>query len=105
QALEAARGGKPSWFRDLQRTAILRFAELGFPTTRHEDWKYTSVAPITGTVFKAAGFELNGLGASKLQDLSPLGAQSNQLVFVNGYFSPKLSSLDLPAGNLKAGSL
>jgi Fe-S cluster assembly protein SufD len=105
QALEADRGGKPSWFRDLQNSAILRFAELGFPTTRHEDWKYTSVAPITGTAFKPAGFELNGLGAGRLHGLSPLGAQANQLVFVNGYFSPKLSSLDLPAGNLKAGSL
>jgi Fe-S cluster assembly protein SufD len=105
EALEASLGGKPSWLRTLQRAAILRFAELGFPTTRHEDWKYTSVAPITRTVFKPAGFESNGLGARKLRDVSPLGAHSNQLVFINGGFSAEFSSLDLPAGNLRAGSL
>lgn len=49
--------------------------------------------------------ELNGLGARKLHDISPLGTQVNQLVFVNGHFSPDLSSLDRLSGNLKAGSL
>ena len=38
QASEASAGGRPSWLRSLQRAAILRFAELGFPKTRNEDW-------------------------------------------------------------------
>jgi Fe-S cluster assembly protein SufD len=97
--------GEPNWIRSLRKAAIVRFAELGFPTTRHEDWKYTSVAPIARTAFKPAGYELNGLGARKLHDISPLGTQVNQLVFVNGYFSAELSSLDRLPGNLKAGSL
>jgi Fe-S cluster assembly protein SufD len=106
QAFETRLGhGEPHWIRSLRKAAIVRFAELGFPTTRHEDWKYTSVAPITRTAFKPAGYELNGLGARKLHDISPLGTQVNQLVFVNGHFSPELSSLDRLPGNLKAGSL
>ncbi|MEX2496798.1 MAG: Fe-S cluster assembly protein SufD [Woeseia sp.] len=28
-----------------RREALKHFAEAGFPTTRHEDWKYTSLAP------------------------------------------------------------
>lgn len=31
----------------LRRAAIARFGELGFPTSRNEDWKFTSVAPLT----------------------------------------------------------
>jgi len=29
----------------LRRQALEAFAQFGFPTTRHEDWKYTSLAP------------------------------------------------------------
>ena len=32
-----------------RRAAIARFAELGFPGTRNEDWKFTSVAPLVRT--------------------------------------------------------
>ncbi len=35
-----------AWLRDLRSRAIERFAALGFPTTRHEEWKYTDVRPI-----------------------------------------------------------
>ena len=40
---------------DARRRAIARFASLGFPTQRDEDWKYTSVAAIAGTSFGAEG--------------------------------------------------
>ncbi len=30
----------------LRRRALEAFQQLGFPTTRHEDWKYTSLAPV-----------------------------------------------------------
>ena len=43
-----------SWLREIRRDAIGRFAALGFPTTRLEDWKYTSVAPIARIPFQAA---------------------------------------------------
>ncbi|MEK7697252.1 MAG: hypothetical protein AAB346_03850, partial [Pseudomonadota bacterium] len=47
-AVAAARAGLPGqsvpWVRRLREEAATRFAELGFPTTRHEDWKYTNVS-------------------------------------------------------------
>ena len=36
----------PDWARSLRLSAITRFETLGFPTTRNEDWHFTSVAPI-----------------------------------------------------------
>jgi len=44
----------PPWMRELRRTALDRFTSLGFPTTKHEEWKYTSVAPIARSRFERA---------------------------------------------------
>src|SRR2546430_4390398 len=43
--------GAPEWLRELRRGAIARFAELGFPTTKQEEWRFTSVAPIAEADF------------------------------------------------------
>ena len=36
----------------LRKESIQRFAELGFPTTKNEEWKYTNVLPITKVDFR-----------------------------------------------------
>jgi Fe-S cluster assembly protein SufD len=38
----------------IREEARQRFAELGFPTTHDEDWRFTSVAPIARTTFDPA---------------------------------------------------
>src|ERR1051325_10899169 len=62
----------PAWLKHVRRAAMHRFAELGFPTTRDEDWKYTSVAAIAKTTFRPAPkVPVSGEVAQKLQ-ASPL---------------------------------
>ena len=39
----------PAWLFPLRKAGIARFAELGFPTLRDEDWRFTDLAP-TGVV-------------------------------------------------------
>jgi Fe-S cluster assembly protein SufD len=46
----AQRAAEP-WIQALREAAFQRFAELGFPTTHDEDWRFTSVAPIARTRF------------------------------------------------------
>ncbi|MDQ6652001.1 MAG: hypothetical protein M3Y84_04565, partial [Acidobacteriota bacterium] len=41
-----------SWLAHLRESAMDRFAELGFPSVKEEEWKYTNVAPIAHTDFK-----------------------------------------------------
>ena len=95
----------PSWIHQIRKAAISRFSELGFPTTRLEEWKYTNVAPIAKTRFKRAECEVNGLMAEALARATLGESACAQLVFVNGHFSRELSSLrSLPEG-VKAGSL
>ena len=50
----ASNGGAaaPDWARSLRLSAITRFEALGFPTTKNEDWHFTSVAPIAEREFE-----------------------------------------------------
>ena len=91
-------GAAPAWLRERRAAAVARFAELGFPTTRQEDWRFTSVAPLVDTAFvPAAPGRDDGAGVAR--------AGAGRLVFVNGRFSAEHSALTgLPAG-VRAGSL
>ena len=98
-------GKQPSWLNRIRREAMERFSELGFPTTRNEEWKFTSVAPLAKIPFAPAAHEDP---AQNPKDLAKawLGEDlRNRLVFVNGHFSESLSSIGaLPRGVL-VGSL
>lgn len=82
----------------LNTQAIQRFRELGFPTTKNEEWKYTNVVPILNNSFSlpSPSFRL------KKEDIQPLlltGKDSIVLVFENGYLNKELSSMEgIPKG-------
>jgi len=40
------------WIEELRKAAFQRFADVGFPTTHDEEWRFTSVAPIARTEFR-----------------------------------------------------
>jgi Fe-S cluster assembly protein SufD len=91
--------GAPGWLNKLREAAIGHFARSGFPTTHHEDWKYTSVEPITSTVFEPDGGAAEGLSPDVILPRVFADPDCNRLVFVNGVWSPELSSLrQLPPG-------
>ena len=47
-------GCGPGWLRELRKRGLTRFAQVGFPTTRLEEWKATNVSPIAKTDFAPA---------------------------------------------------
>ena len=78
---------------------LAQFAEQGFPTTREEEWRYTSVAPIQRNAFRPAAKDLTGLTAQRLQPFVFQDLSCHRLVFIDGYFAPQLSALaKLPDG-------
>ena len=96
ERLESA--GRPNWLTPMRRRAMARFAELGFPTTRDEEWRFTNVGPIARTVFERAGGTAVAQGPGDLDPFLFDGAAA-VAVFVNGVFAPTLSALEtLPAG-------
>ncbi len=45
-------GANLPWLKNARVRAIEQFAELGFPTTKQENWKYTSLASLDGRGFQ-----------------------------------------------------
>jgi len=89
------------WLKDLRRSAINRFMELGLPTDRHEEWRFTNVKPIAQTIFQEPGMRWpNNFNVGSFKDLTFKGLESLSLVFVNGRYAPEFSSIPttLPDG-------
>ena len=99
--LEKRRAGKePSWLQAIRKAAFDRFADMGFPSTRNEEWKYTSVAPLARVPFRPAADYLAPVEVrqSKLSLPSDF-ADGIPLHFYNGRYVKDLT----PPGALPAG--
>ena len=87
-------GAGPSWVARLREGAMQRFEELGFPSVKEEEWKYTNVAPISKLQFETAqNVSAGKVTATEVAQLGCVEAQNSQLVFVNGVLREDLSSL------------
>ena len=94
--MEAVLQATPEWVRERRQRAEKRFAEVGFPTVRLEDWRFTNVAPIAEAKFPLARGPFTQ--ATALVDaVNVPGAV--RLTICNGEFVPALSDLStLPKG-------
>jgi Fe-S cluster assembly protein SufD len=97
---------QPKWLAPLRKAGIASFADQGFPTLHDEDWRFTNVAPIAKLNFQPAkevpvnGAETNLIGESAFAKLF-----GHRLVFVNGFFCAKLSSIKPLTGGARIESL
>ncbi len=91
QAEKALAAVGPASLHRVREAALQRFAELGFPTTDQEEWRFTPLAPLTRTAFKAG--RAVEVERSLLQRLTFVPANGPCLVFVNGEFAPALSAV------------
>ena len=96
EAERQAPGSALPWLRQVREDAFARFCETGFPTTKDEDWRFTNVAGLARTAFRAAG-------AAKIAKADAAAwmveGAAARLVFVNGRFARNLSALKgLPQG-------
>ena len=94
----------PRGLRDRSRAMV---EELAIPSTKEEEWRFTDLSPLLALDFQgAAPVQIDPAAVEPFQ-LSETA--ESRLVFVNGIYAPKLSSVaGLPegvvAGNLAAGS-
>ncbi len=99
--MEAVVQAVPAWLKERRERGASRFAAVGFPTVRQEDWRFTSVSPIAESAFPLA----RGLftrARALVEAVSVPG--SVRLVVCNGEFLPELSELStLPKGLKIAG--
>lgn len=99
---ETTAGNKPAWLGRLRESAMDRFEQVGFPSVKEEDWKYTNVAPIARWDFEpiiGPGSVYTPLTAAEAARFNCVETEASQVVFVNGLLRQDLSSLaGLPAG-------
>ncbi|HVO19259.1 MAG TPA: Fe-S cluster assembly protein SufD [Anaeromyxobacter sp.] len=90
----------PGWLAELRAAGAAAFHEAGLPTARHEDWRFTNLAPLAALELSRARAGEGALAA--LASLPP--AAGPRLVFENGRLRPDLSSsAGLPKGAVVAG--
>jgi Fe-S cluster assembly protein SufD len=99
-------GSAPEWLKALRTGAMTRFSAMGFPTTKQEEWRFTSVQPIADTAFALPHVpRAEAPSARTIATLELCEARRHLVVFVNGRYSGALSSITgLPAG-VRVGSL
>ena len=90
---------QPKWLLPMRKAGLARFSEIGVPTLDHEDWRFTNTAAIAKMPFNPAFDSSDTITAEQLQKFTFAQQAGSRLVFVNGHFAPKLSSVkNLPAG-------
>lgn len=104
---ETQQGGdfarEPSWLRSIRESALFSYQHLEFPTTRQEEWKYTSVAPVVTTPFEMIDPSLQApLTLKEVSSLTYGQDTPHRLTFINGIYSQKLSSVQLLPKNVQA---
>jgi Fe-S cluster assembly protein SufD len=93
------------WLDRSRRGALDAFAKTGFPTHRHEDWKYTRVTPIEKRSFTVP--ERNGIDVQRtdLERFSLGALDCEQLVFVNGHYVDALSRRNVVESGVRVTTL
>jgi Fe-S cluster assembly protein SufD len=99
QAVTSSVADAPDALKALRAAGSTSFQALGFPTTRNEDWHYTSVSSIASAQYTPAVDRAAESLNPELLTPFTFGADWPLVVFVNGRFAPSLSTLHtLPAG-------
>lgn len=95
-------GVKLPWLAAMRQRAIDRYAAEGWPTTKKEDWRHTSLALLEQTNFNT---QPEAVDAADMVRALRAGEDGHWLVFVDGRYEPALSEPgSLPAG-VRLGTL
>jgi Fe-S cluster assembly protein SufD len=84
-------GDEVDWIAATRRDAGTMLAERGLPTTRIEDWKYTSIKPIAKRSFRRPSAADATADADAVEGQRIPGLETRRLVFVNGHHAAALS--------------
>ncbi|AFL73116.1 Fe-S cluster assembly protein SufD [Thiocystis violascens] len=92
-------GAGLDWLDDQRRVARERVREQGVPTSKTEDWRYTSLKGLLEQGFAQVDEAITALQPDDLEEILIPGLDSHRVVLVNGRYAPELSVLgDLPKG-------
>ncbi len=101
-------GSLPIDIKQIRKESFDQLIEIGFPTVKVEDWKYTNVLPIVNKNFKLSNFSETWIDKNTIEkakrvlilDKIVANLSSNQIVFIDGHFIEELSNVQ-NSNNLK----
>ncbi len=89
----------PGWLSALRKGSLERFAEIGFPSARDEEWRATDLSALLSGRFQLPAPAPRQLPSDLVQRAAVGALEATNLVFVDGRFQPNASSqFSLPAG-------
>ncbi|MFT5885899.1 MAG: Fe-S cluster assembly protein SufD [Arcticibacterium sp.] len=90
-------------FNERRIDALESFNSLGFPTPKHEEWKYSNVKKMVNGTYNFAA--QNKLSKENLKNFDLPDLEGIIIYFVNGVYQEALSNLDLAEGKLSIQTL
>jgi len=81
----------PERVTSARKTGIARFEAAGFPTTKDEDWHFTSPSPIAEREFTFEASASGSVSAAEIKNVG-FGRDWHTVVFVNGRYAPAHST-------------
>jgi Fe-S cluster assembly protein SufD len=93
QDFAASRAGDPDWLQQIRSEGAEHFRAQGLPTTRQEEWRYTSLKELAKTPFTLAGAEPGAVTRADVEGAAFPVFACSLYVFVDGRYEPRLSAL------------
>jgi Fe-S cluster assembly protein SufD len=92
-------GEAKSAVHQIRQQALERFDKLGFPTIRHEEWKYSNVKNLVNQAFEFNA--VTNFSAKDLEEMPIPNLEGNILYFINGIYNAELSVIVSPDSELQ----
>lgn len=92
-------GETKSPLHQIRRAALKTFETLGFPTVKHEEWKYSNVASLINKAYEIDS--PSTITAADLDSLQIPNLSGNILYFVNGQYRADLSRIVSPVSEVQ----
>jgi len=102
-AKHAPESGNSTW-NSIREDSLKKLNSIAFPHSRLEDWRFLDLRPITRTDFFPAD-EAGVLPAANAENYFIPESDRSRLVFVNGVYSKKLSSIGGLGKGVTVGNL
>lgn len=91
--------GSPEWLKQMRAEAAARFGGTPWPNTKMEEWRHTNISSLVKTEFRALTAPTAALPSPReLAGITFDNQDWPELVIVDGYFAPSLSSGAAPEG-------
>ena len=83
---------EPRAIQDVRKKAFANFLKIGYPTKKHENWRFTNLTSLAKTKYQFTKSENGKIDGNIISEHSI--DNSHRIVFIDGKFDTELSAID-----------